>query len=138
MSDLAITEANVLPGTGAKVSSGFAGGTVTRGDAVTLDADGLVIRATNDFIQVPLKDDVKGIALNDASTGQPIDYQTEGQITIGGTMVVGETYFLSADSGKIMPLGDVVELDSLVVKIGMAISATVMALKIYRSGAGVH
>lgn len=137
--DLSITVANVLPGSGATIASGFAGGTITRGDTVRVGPDDtLVRRASNNGFATPLEDEVAGIALNDASSGQPVDYQTDGQITIGGTMIVGETYFIDADPGHLIPLQDVVELDSLVSKVGMAISASILELDIYNSGAAVH
>jgi hypothetical protein len=48
-----------------------------------------------------------GIALNGASSGQPVEYVIEDPaFTPGGTLVVGEIYVLSDTAGGIMPISD--------------------------------
>lgn len=100
MADLTVTAANVAPGSDAVKLDYTAGTTITAGQACyqsTSDSkiyllDGNVTAAESIF---------KGIALNGASSGQPITLQTEGTITTGATMTVGQTYWISTNAGGI-------------------------------------
>ena len=108
MTDLSVTAANVLPGAGAQVESGTAGGTITAGKAVYRAADGTIVATDPSSVTVAARQAI-GIALNGASAGQPVDYmKMGGEITIGATMTAGVTYYLSAAAaGGICPLADV-------------------------------
>lgn len=133
MSDISITAANVLKGTNAVTENGHAGETITAGQAVYLDA------TTNKYkladangaaaLRVP-----RGIALNGASDGQPLQVQTRGSIAIGATLTAGVTYYLSSDPGGICPLADVGSGEYVCI-IGIATSTSVLALGINASGA---
>ena len=126
MADLTITAASVAAGTNAsKVSSYLAGADITAGQAVYLDtststmklADADTLAASAAF----------GVALNSASTGQPITVQKQGNITIGATVVTGKAYYVSTTAGAIClesdwSTGDFPHF------LGLATSTTVIAL----------
>lgn len=127
MTDISITAANVRAGSNAVTKEGLAGATVTAGQSVIRsatsgkyvlsDADGAGVKGTD------------GIALNGAFDGQPLIVQSGGDITIGGTLTAGTTYYVSPTPGGICPLADVLSGDDPVV-IGIAKSAAVLMLRI--------
>lgn len=133
MADISITAANVQAGSGAAIQRGTAGATITAGQVVYKDsADNEYKLADADSATAAVKVPV-GIALNGASDGQPLSVQTGGDITIGGTLVAGTTYCLSATPGAIAPQADITTGDDVVV-LGVAKSTTVLALRIIVSG----
>lgn len=134
MTDVSITAANVLKGSGAVVEHGTFGATVTAGQVVYQDAS-----ASNKFkladhdsataaVRMPV-----GIALNGGGDGQPGTIQRSGPITVGGTLVPGTTYCLSGTPGGICPQADVTTGDDVVI-LGVATSASVLQLGIVVSG----
>lgn len=107
MADLVITAASVLPGAGAVTQQGNSGDTITAGQAVYKDSSGNWVRADADSATAAARD-AKGIALNGASSGQPITVQTAGEITLNAVLTAGTTYYLSGlAAGGICPLLDV-------------------------------
>lgn len=133
MVDLSITAGSVVKGTGAVEEQGIAGATITAGQVVYKDsADTKFKLADADdataAVRVP-----RGIALNGASDGQPLRIQRDGQITIGATMTAGLAYYLSDTPGGIAPYADLGSGDQVVL-IGVAISTTVLQLKLLDSG----
>ncbi len=133
MAALSQTAANVVKGTGAKTGSGFYGGTITAGMPVYSDgADSNKIKAGR--ANASGTSNVIGIALNGGSNNQPADYQYDGQINLGATLAVGETYVLSdAVAGQIVPLSDLGSGD-YVVHLGVAISTSLLELNIFYAG----
>lgn len=131
MADLTITTTAVLPGTNAILDSGIAGETIAAGKVVFLNT------TTN---RIMLSDNngtgtrtVTGIALNAASTGQPVDYQKGGDITIGATLVAGTDYWLSGTPGGLAPRADIVTgMDPVLV--GIAKTTTVLTIAIVDVG----
>lgn len=126
MADLTITAASVAAGTNAsKASSYLAGADITAGQAVYLDtststmklADADTLAASAAF----------GVALNSASTGQPITVQKQGNITIGATVVTGKAYYVSTTAGAICLESDLSTGD-FPHFLGFATSTTVIAL----------
>ena len=106
MADLTITAANVVKGTGASISSGTAGGSITAGQSLYIDtANGNVLKPA-DTDAAALSATAAGIALHASSTGQPIAYLTQGAITIGATLTAGQIYVVSATAGGIAPITD--------------------------------
>jgi hypothetical protein len=86
MADISITAASVVPSTNAVKRTGTAGATITAGQLVYKDAsDSNKIKlADNDASAAAT---VVGIALNGASSGQPITYaETDPELTIGATV----------------------------------------------------
>lgn len=103
--DVSITAANVAPSTNAQTTQAVAGATITAGQAVYLDSTTNTIKLA-DANNTVLTADAVGIAINGASSGQPIIYQTGGDITVGGTVTVGGVYLVSANAGGIAPVAD--------------------------------
>lgn len=133
MADLTITAANVISGSGAKTTNGTAGATITAGQVVYRDgADSKYKLADNDSATAAARNPV-GIALNGAANGQPLRVHEEGPITIGATMVAGESYYLSGTPGGIAVRADVTTGDDPVL-IGVATSTTVLEVNIADPG----
>jgi len=125
MTDLSVTAANVVPGSDAKIIRGLAGETITAGQPVYRDATTRkFMKADSDSATQAVREPA-GIALHGASDGQPLAVQTEGLITIGATLTVGEIYVLSDTPGGIMPEGDL-EAGDYPVVIGVARTAAIL------------
>lgn len=134
MADLTITAASVVKGSGASVPSGIAGATITAGQVVYLDSATNTLKlADNDSATAAVRSPV-GIALNGASSGQPLAYLSSGLITIGATTVVGQVYCLSSTAGGICPVADVNAGDYNTV-IGIGTSVTQIKVGILEAGA---
>lgn len=132
MADLTVTAASVLPSTGALTDRGIAGGTITAGMTVYKAADGTIVAADADSATALARTPI-GIALNSASAGQPVDYQTSGLIIPGATMTAGVTYYQSGTAGGICPLADVGASEYLCI-VGIATSTTVLKIAFAQSG----
>lgn len=134
MSDLSVTAANVLAGEGATKETGIAGAAITAGQTVFKDsADGKYKLADSNHAtaanRVP-----RGVALNTAGTGQPLQIATKGPVTIGATLTAGVSYYQSDSPGGICPLADVGS-GEYATFIGIATSTTVLDVGIKASGA---
>lgn len=129
MTDLAITPASVVAGTGAVTVQGTAGETITAGQVLYKKAaDSKWYKADTDSatseVRIPA-----GIALNGASAGQPLLVQKSGQITIGAAVLAGVAYYLSGTAGGICPVADVAAGDYTAI-IGLGVSTTVLSIDI--------
>jgi len=134
MADLTITAASVVKGTGAKVLRGTLGGTVTAGQAVYRDTTTKqFLAADNDSATAAVRDAV-GIALNGGAINQPVEVQYLGEINLGATLTVGETYVLSSTAGGIAPIGDLGSGDYPVI-LGVARTAALMVMGIVKGTA---
>lgn len=134
MAALVQTAANVLEGTtGVRKSTGTAGGTVTAGMPVYKDlTDSNKLKAARANAVATAV--VAGIALNGASAGQPLVYQTAGEINLGATLVVGESYYLSdAVAGQIVPVADL-GVGDFPTFLGTAESTSILNLDIHVGG----
>jgi len=131
MADLTITAGNVVPSSTASTLHGTAGAAITAGQAVYLDT------TTNTYklcdADVAASAVCAGIALNGASSGQPITILTDGQITIGGTVVKGTAYYVSLNAGGIGVAGDLGSGD-YVSLIGIADSTSTILVKRINTG----
>ena len=132
MVDLVQTAANVVKGSNAKVTPGTIGETVTAGMCAVRDATTKKFMKSDSNAATTLRR-VDGIFLNSGSLNQPCMIQTEGQINLGATLVVGERYFLSDTAGQIIPSADV-STGEQVVYLGTAISTSLLDLKIHNPG----
>ena len=129
MADITVTAGSVLQSTGAVTGRGTAGATITAGQLLYLD--------TTDSNKAKLADAdasqatalIAGIALHGASSGQPIEYQTGGQINPGGTVVTGTRYFASGNAGGLAPHGDLAQND-WVSQIGVGVSTSIIDMNI--------
>lgn len=131
MPNVVITAANVLADANARTPVGVAGETITAGQVLYFDpadsrwrrADALTAlkagSANPSFIKV---------ALSGGSVGQTIALLDNGQdYTVGGTLVVGTTYVVSATAGggNIAPEADLVATN-FYTRLGYAISTARM------------
>jgi hypothetical protein len=99
MADLSLTPTSVVKSTGAKTKNGIAGETIAAGQALYLaSATGLLMKADDTSAA---KAACVGIALNGGAINQPIQYQTAGLLTIGGTVAAGITYGVTDTAGGI-------------------------------------
>lgn len=131
--DLTITAANVVAGSGANVVQGTAGATVTAGQAVYRDdTAGTWKLADNNSGTAALRSP-DGVALNGAASGQPLSVLTSGRVTIGATMTAGVAYYLGDTPGGICPVADLASGEYPTI-IGIAVSTTVLDVKIHESG----
>jgi hypothetical protein len=132
MANLTITAASVAAGTNAsKVNSYLAGASITAGQSVYLDSTTSTIKLAD--ADVLASSDAVGVALNSASTGQPITYQRSGNITIGATVVPGTAYYVSTTAGAICLESDLATGD-FPHFLGFATSTTVIALDLKACG----
>lgn len=133
MADVSITAANVVPGASARTLQGVAGEAITAGKAVYKAASGKWMLADADSATAAAQD-ATGIALTGSSLNQPIVVLRQGEVTIGGTLVAGDPYFLSgAAAGGICPHDDL-GTGEKVVQLGVAKSATVLDVLIQNTG----
>jgi len=131
MADLVITAANVLEGTQARKQTKTAGASITQGQSVFVDS--------TDQLQ-PAQKDVDagtaaavGIALGAAEAGQPVVFQSGGEMDVGSTLVVGETYVVGAAAGGIAPIADVISTEFSTI-LGVATAPGVLKMGILQSG----
>ncbi len=135
MSDISITAASVLAGANAKRRVGKAGATITAGQVVYEDSSDSNKFKLADADASAATAKVAGIALHGASSGQPLEIDSDDDdFTPGGTLslsAAGDTgiYVLSGTAGGIAPVDDLAAGDYPVI-LGVAKSATKMILKI--------
>ena len=132
MVDIAVTAASVAQGSNARIEHGTFGATVTAGQVVYKDSADDQFKLADANGAAALKVPV-GIALNGGADGQPATIQKSGEITVGGTLVAGTVYALSATPGGIAPLADITTGDDVAI-LGVAKSTTVLMLDIQVSG----
>lgn len=131
--DISITAGNVAPDAGYQYLDTTAGATITAGQVCYIDTSNTAQKAiTTSAITAA----ARGIALNGASSGQPLRLMTAGTITIGGTSVVGKIYIVSATAGGVAPVTDTATTQFVTV-IGIGVSATKIAININASGVAV-
>jgi hypothetical protein len=133
LTDIAITAANVVAGSGVKITGGTAGVAITAGQWLYLDpTTGKYALADNNSAtaaqRVP-----SGVALNNAAANQPVDVQQSGPYTVGGTLVAGVAYYQSANPGGMCAVADLVT-GMYPCILGIATSTTVLNINIQASG----
>lgn len=134
MADLTITAANVLAGSGAKKVNGTAGASITAGQVVYLDSATNTYKLADTDSATAAARSPAGIALHASSSGQPLTICTQGPVTIGATVAVGDVYYLSGTAGGLAPVADVAAGDYPCI-IGICSSTTVLDVKIHEAGA---
>lgn len=126
MSAVSITAASVLASaTGIQNDHFTAGATLTRGMSAYLNTSSQWVptdsnaAATGNGVT-----DKRGIVLTDAASGQPvIVLERDSDLTLGGTLVAGESYYAGQTPGAIIPSSDLATGD-WVVFLGVAKSTT--------------
>ncbi|WP_291854881.1 hypothetical protein [Bradyrhizobium sp.] len=136
MVDIVVTPANVVGGADAERIQGVAGATVLAGQVVYRDSvTRRFLLADNNSATPDVRNPI-GIALHGASNGQPLAVQTGGDLNVGATLVVGETYYLSDTPGGICPEADLVTGEFVSV-LGVATTASNLKMRMLVSGAAV-
>jgi len=135
MADITVTPANVAAGEGATTKNVVAGDVVTAGELVyKVSATGLYAKAITTSAVTAA---AEGIALNSSeASGQPLTILTAGTITIGGTVVVGEVYTVTATTGGIGPHSERATAEFVSI-VGIGITATTINVAINASGIAV-
>jgi len=136
MTDLVITAANVLSGSGAKITHGTAGATVTAGQTVYRDpTDSKYKLADNNSATAAVRS-VDGFALHASLAGQPLAVHESGPLTVGATMTAGTVYVLSDTPGGVQPTTDLGSGEYPTI-LGIATSTTVLNVNIQESGVAI-
>ena len=138
MADITITPANVLPPSGGKFTDGIVGETVTAGMLLYLKSDNLWYKADCLTLEKAGGTDVNKLkwAMAGGTIGQPVPMLTVGQeITLGAVLDQGRVYALSATatSGKMCPIGDLVNTNILVI-LGYAKTSSVFVFNPVKPG----
>lgn len=136
MAALSITAANVLAGSNASTRQGTAGATITQGQVVYFDDTTNTYKLADTNSATAAARSPASIALNGASSGQPLMVLTAGDVTIGATLSAGVAYYLGGTAGSIVPVGDLTTGDYPVI-IGIAKSTSVLAVKIVEAGVAI-
>lgn len=136
MADITVTPANVVTYAGGSYETGTAGATITAGQTLYKDsADDNKLKLADANASATTAT-VCGIALHAATSGQPIRYQTGGDVNPGATVTVGTIYVQSGTAGGIAPSADL--LTGLYATIlGVGITASKIKLILYNSGVAV-
>lgn len=104
MADLVFNAADVRKGTSVQTGKTLAGENMTAGQPIYAFNTTYGKLADNSN---STKADILGVTINQAYTGQQIDYISSGNITLtSGNVTTGELYIVSNTSGKIAPIGD--------------------------------
>ena len=135
MADYVITKADVVKATVGNVApltrTVVAGGTITAGKAVTIKvADGLAYLA--DATDADL-DTISGMALNDGTAGQPVDFIEGGHVTVSAVGTAGDCVVMSQTAGGLASIADLVATNEVAV-FGYFISTTQIKLAINNLG----
>ena len=137
MADLTITASQVLASTGAVVSNGMAGATITAGQPLykdSTDSNKIKLAVATSSAAA----DCVGIALHAALSGQPIQYQTAGTITLGAAAAPTKAmrYTLSGSAGGIAPDVDADDVVSgeFATYLGTADASNGLLMSIHASG----
>jgi len=105
MVDLTITAASVQHAVGASLVTGVSGAAITPGDSLYLSATKQLTPALHSGTAAQAA--AVGIAVSGApGAGQPITYQTAGNVDLGATLTTGVTYVVGAAAGGIAPDSD--------------------------------
>jgi hypothetical protein len=127
MTDLVFVPANIEAMPGARLDSGLCGSTAQAGDVMYKSPDDDQWRRAAAGSSSNGGRKPSGIALNNASPGQPIDVLLEGDLTVTAVLTAGTTYYLSANAGQMCPRGDLATgMD--VCLVGVAKSTTVLVV----------
>lgn len=131
--DISITPGSVVPDSGYQYLDTTAGATITAGQVVYIASDNTAKLA---ITTTAITAAARGIALNGASAGQPVKVMTGGTITIGGTVVVGKIYIVSASGGGIAPVTDTATTQFVTI-LGVGVTAAKITMNINASGVAV-
>jgi hypothetical protein len=134
MTNLAPVSASVLKSASANSLAGKAGEAIVAGDVLYKHADGTMRLA--DANATALTAVVKGIALNSAAAGQPVDFvAADTSLTVGAASVeVGGIYVLAPTPGKMRLIEEAQAGDRISI-VGVGVSATALHVGIVNTAA---
>lgn len=132
MADVSITASAVLVTNNTITATGRAGATITAGQTVYADSTDNGDYKLADADSSDATAECKGIALNGAADGQPLEIATGGDLTMDG-LTAGELYVVSGTPGGLAPEGDLGAGDR-VTFVGVAKSATSLSITLNISG----
>jgi hypothetical protein len=139
MAALTITGPEVLAGDNASIAryTAAAGVTITPGQTI-YDTTGSRMAGLADCDGATEARHCRGIALNGASPGQPVNVLETGEILLGATAAPanGTPYFLSPTPGGISPVTDLLSGDA-VIYLGVGIGNNKVAVRIHITPAQV-
>lgn len=132
MADYTITAANVVPNS-TSGNIGVAGEAIAAGECVyKKTSDGLYYKAQRDGTAEEAN--VAGIAVCSCSANQPFVFLGGGTLACGSAFsAAGATISVSANAGKLAPIGDVGTGDFISI-VGFSESATVLRININATG----
>lgn len=130
--DLTITATTTVPLKGSQIITGTAGATITAGQPIYRDpttATMLLCAANLTSVEA----NASGIAVCNSSTGQPVTYQSGGNLTVGATLVPNTTYVVSPNSGKVCPALDLAAGNYITI-LGVAKDASTLVINVNATG----
>ena len=131
MSDFSVTAASVVRTANTAISEGIAGGTLTAGQALYVDtSDSSKLKGCD--ADASATSVCAGIALHGASSGQPIKYATNGNLTFNAAFAAGDCVCVSTTVGGLAPYADLASGDFVTV-VGIATSTTNLKIQINAS-----
>lgn len=134
MADLNITASSVAAGTGAEIVGCTFGATFTAGQLAYLDPSDANKAKLADAHDGLVKAEVEGVVLNGGASGQPGRLLRSGNINLGATLTVGQTYVSSTNAGGIAPISDLAS-GSYTSILGVATSSSILKVSRINSGA---
>jgi len=130
MAAVTITAGNVaLSDTGQTYLVGTLGGTVTQGQVVRVN-NGAYVAANN---TTSADADCAGVAITKGDSGDACLIVTKGKIAAGGTLTLGQEYYVGNSAGTYGPQSDVTAGD-YISAIGIAVSTNELYVLPYASG----
>jgi hypothetical protein len=132
VADLTITAADVVAGTNAQTGFGTAGATIAPGDLIYRHATNktLLLADANSSATTAT---VEGMALNAATSGQPVKWVSDGEVTVGAVLTVAQSYIASTNAGKVAPISDLAS-GSWLAYAGYAKTTSILVIKRINSG----
>lgn len=133
MADLSRTAANVKPMSAGPVSMGKSGEALTQGDPAYFDTSGKLKKCQSDGTAAEAN--CRAMILTPATAAdQDVVYMLPGgDIDVGATLTVSETYIVSQTAGAIAPIGDLAAGDYSTI-LGTATAANKLAFRPIASG----
>jgi hypothetical protein len=133
MADLSRTAANVKPMSAGPVSMGKSGGALSQADPAYFDTSGKLLRCQSDGTAAEAN--CRAMILTPATAAdQDVVYMLAGgDIDVGATLAVGETYSVSRTAGAIAPIGDLLSSDYSTI-LGTATATNKLAFRPIVSG----
>lgn len=136
MAVISLTSSGVVPDSSASLANGTVktGVTIVPGEVVALDSDGDLIKAVNDTATNAA---AVGIAVSEASGGQPCRYVTAGELeTAAATFdadALGMWYFVSSTAGDLEEYSDIANAEYATI-VGRPVGAARFLVRIDASG----